>query len=138
MIAASSTAGKFARFETVVLLLVTGLVFWMAHTYARAVGERSIGRRLTWSDVRECGRRERPIVEAAILPAAMVAISPVLGLGLTTTGWLALAVAVAQQVGWAYAGALQATSSHRVAGVEGAINLVFGLLIVAAKAALGH
>ncbi|WP_407991931.1 hypothetical protein [Kitasatospora sp. CMC57] len=138
VIAASSTTSDFPRVEVVVLMLVTGLVFWMAHSYARLVGERSVGQRLGWSEVREAGRRERPIVEAAVLPAAVVALSPVLGLGLTATAWLALSVAVAQQVGWAYVGALHATSSRRVATIEGAINLVMGLVIVAAKAALGH
>ncbi|QMU69137.1 hypothetical protein [Streptacidiphilus sp. P02-A3a] len=138
VIAASSTAGTFPRVETVVLLLVTGLVFWVAHSYARLVGERSAGQRLNWGQARAVGLREWPLVEAAVLPAVMVAISPLLGLGLTATGWLALGVAVAQQVGWAYVGALHATSSRRVATVEAAINLVLGLVIVAAKAALGH
>jgi hypothetical protein len=138
VIAASSTASEFPRVETIVLMLVTGLVFWVAHTYAHLVGVRVVGQHLTWSQVREVGRKEWPVAGAAVLPAAMVAISPVLGLGLTATGWLALSVAVAQQVGWAYLGALHATSSRRVATVEGAINLVLGLVIVAAKAALGH
>ena len=138
VIAAASTDSALPRFETVVLLLVTGLVFWVAHTYAGLVGERSVGQRLTWSQAREVGRREWPLAEAAVLPAAMVAISPLLGLSLTATGWLALSVAVAQQVGWAYVGALHATASRRIAAVEAAINLVLGLVIVAAKAALGH
>ncbi|WP_329586350.1 hypothetical protein OG500_35330 [Kitasatospora sp. NBC_01250] len=138
VIAASSTAGKFPRFETVVLLLVTGLVFWVAHVYARLAGERSVGRRIDWPQVRDVGRVEWSITEAAVLPAAVVAVSPLLGLGLTATGWLALAVAVAQQVAWAYLGALHASASRRSAALEAAVNLVLGLVIVAAKAGLSH
>nr|WP_280671780.1 hypothetical protein [Kitasatospora sp. MAP12-44] len=138
VIAASGTAGKFPRFETVVLLLVTGLVFWVAHVYARLAGERSVGRLITWPEVRQVGRSEWSITEAAVLPAAVVAISPLLGLSLTATGWLALLVAVAQQVSWAYIGAMHASASRREALIEGAVNLVLGLVIVAAKAALGH
>lgn len=138
VIAASSTAGKFPRFETVVLLLVTGLVFWVAHVYARLAGERSVGRRIDWPQVRDVGRVEWSITEAAVLPAAVVAVSPLLGLGLTATGWLALAVAVAQQVTWAYLGALHASASRRSAALEAAVNLVLGLVIVAAKVGLSH
>jgi len=138
VIAASSSAGKFPRFETVVLLLVTGLVFWVAHVYARLAGERSVGELIDWSKVREVGRTEWSITEAAVLPAAVVAVSPVLGLSLPATAWLALAVAVAQQVGWAYIGALHASGSRREAAIEAVVNLVLGLVIVAAKAGLGH
>ncbi|WP_370151152.1 hypothetical protein [Streptacidiphilus sp. EB129] len=138
VIAASSVAGKFPRFETVVLLLVTGLVFWVAHVYAHLVGERSVGQLIDWSKVRQVGKSEWSIAEAAVLPAAVVAVSPVLGLSLTATGWLALTVAVAQQVSWAYIGAMHASASRREAAVEAAVNLVLGLVIVAAKAALGH
>ncbi|ALO12901.1 Integral membrane protein [Streptomyces venezuelae] len=49
-----------------------------------------------------------------------------------------MAVAVAQQVAWALLGALKAGASRSQAAVEGTVNLTFGLVIVSAKAALGH
>ncbi|MFD0327596.1 hypothetical protein ACFQZC_03525 [Streptacidiphilus monticola] len=52
--------------------------------------------------------------------------------------WLALGVAVAQQVAWATLGARRAGASPRQILVEGSVNLVLGLLIVVAKAAVGH
>ncbi|PYC77379.1 hypothetical protein C7C46_18895 [Streptomyces tateyamensis] len=138
VIAAASAAGDFPRLETVVLLLVTGLVFWVAHVYARLAGERAVGQPVDWSEVRRVGRGEWSIVEAAVLPAGAVAGSPVLELSLTATGWFALAVAVAQQVTWAYLGAVHARVSRAQARVEAMVNLLLGLAIVAAKAALGH
>ncbi|WP_371477535.1 hypothetical protein [Kitasatospora sp. NBC_00315] len=138
VLAAASTVGEFPRLETVVLLLVTGLVFWATHVYARVAGERTVGQSLTWPEVRRVGRGEWSIVEAAVLPAAAVAVSPLLGLSLTGTAWFALAVAVAQQVSWAYIGALHARASRRQAGVEALVNLVLGLVIVGAKALVGH
>ncbi|MGW7100047.1 hypothetical protein [Streptomyces sp. NPDC054838] len=138
VIAASSVAGDFPRLQLVVLLLVTGLVFWAAHVYAQLAGERLSGQNLGWAEARRVGRREWPIVEAAVLPSVAVALGPVLGLGLNGTVWFALAVAVAQQVAWACIGALHAGASRRQAVVEGIVNLVLGLVIVAAKSALGH
>src|SRR4051812_4877681 len=81
VIAAAGTAGDFPRFQLVVLLLVTGLVFWAAHVYAHLVGERLAGQRLGWAEARRVGWREWPIVEAAVLPSTAVALSPLLGLG---------------------------------------------------------
>ncbi|WP_051967498.1 hypothetical protein [Kitasatospora mediocidica] len=138
VIVAASTAVEFPRLETVVLLLVTGVVFWVAHVYARLAGERTVGQGLDWREIRRVGRGERSIVEAAVLPAVALAISPLLGLDLTSTAWFALAVAVAQQVSWAFLGALYAGASRRQASAEALVNLVLGLVIVAAKGALGH
>ncbi|MFE2432173.1 hypothetical protein ACFXJ5_36310 [Streptomyces sp. NPDC059373] len=138
VIVAASAVGDFPRLQLVVLLLVTGLVFWAAHVYAHLAGERLAGQGLGWAEARRVGRREWPIAEAAVLPAATVALSPLLGLALSGTAWLALAVAVAQQVAWACIGALHAGASRAQAAVEGMVNLVLGLVIVAAKAALGH
>ncbi|MFC8447461.1 hypothetical protein [Kitasatospora sp. NPDC057223] len=138
VIATAGAVGDFPRLQVVVLLLVTGLVFWAAHVYASLAGERQVGGRPDWAEIRRVGRHEWGIVEAAVLPAAAVAVSPLLGLGLSGAAWLALAVAVTQQVGWACLGALYAGASRTEAAVEGAVNLVLGLVIVAAKAALGH
>ncbi len=138
MIATAGVVGGFPRLQLVVLLLVTGLVFWAAHVYAHLAGERQVGQGVTWARIRRTGRQEWSIVEAAMLPAVAVLVSPLLGLGLGGSAWLALAVAVAQQVAWAALGALHAGASRTQAAVEGLVNLALGLVIVAAKAALGH
>ncbi|MET9604514.1 hypothetical protein ABZZ17_05535 [Streptomyces sp. NPDC006512] len=138
VIATASAVGAFPRLQLIVLLLVTGAVFWAAHVYANLAAERLVGRSVGWAEVRGTGRRELPIIEAAVLPAAAVAVSPLLGLGLSGTAWLALAVTGVQQFTWALFGALNAGASRTQATVEGLVNLLFVLLIVAAKAAVGH
>ena len=81
---------------------------------------------------------EWSIVEAAFLPAAAVAVSPLLGLDVTGAAWLALSVAVAQQVGWACLGAVRAAVPTVQVAAEGVVNLVLGLVLMAAKAAVSH
>lgn len=44
VIAAASAVGDHPRLQLVVLLLVTGVVFWAAHVYAHLAGERQVGR----------------------------------------------------------------------------------------------
>ncbi|WP_373303507.1 hypothetical protein [Streptomyces cinnamoneus] len=138
VVATAGTAGDFPRLQLLALLLVTGVVFWVAHVYAQIAGERVVGRPIDRRELRRVARHEWSIAEAAVLPAVAVALSPVLGLDPSGTAWLALAVAVAQQVAWATLGAIRAGASHRMAVGEGVVNLLLGLVIVAAKAALGH
>lgn len=138
VVATAGVVGAYPRIQLAVMLIVTGLVFWCAHVYARLAGERLVGQGITWRETRRVAGHEWSIVEAAILPAAVVLVSPALGLGLAGTAWLALGVAVAQQVVWAFMGAVRAGASRRQAAVEGLANLALGLIIVAAKAALGH
>lgn len=138
VVATAGAVGDYPRVQLAVLLIVTGIVFWAAHVYSRVAGERRFGAGLSWREVHRIARHERPIVEAAVPPAVAVLISPALGLDLAGTAWLALSVAVAQQVGWAFVGAVRAGATRRQAAIEGLANLVLGLIIVAAKAALGH
>ncbi|MER5352240.1 hypothetical protein ABT093_18170 [Kitasatospora sp. NPDC002551] len=136
VIAASSVDGPHPRFSLILLLVVTGLVFWAAHVYAHVAGQREAGRQVSRRQVVEVGRHEWPIVEAAALPALAVLVSP--WLGTRENAWLALGVAVAQQVGWASLGARRAGAAPRQVLAEAVVNLLLGLVIVAAKVAVGH
>lgn len=135
---AGATAG-FPRLKLGLMLIITGLVFWAAHVYARWAGERRlVGSPWSFREVRRIGAHEWSIVEAAFLPAAAVAVSPLLGLDVTGAAWLALAVAVAQQVGWACLGAVRAKVPPLQVAAEGVVNLALGLILMAAKAAVSH
>lgn len=88
------------------LLLLTGVVFWIAHVHAQLFGARLARRTaLDRGTVLRVCRDEWPIVNAAVPPAAAVALSPLLGLDVKGAVWLALSVAVAGQVGWSVAAA---------------------------------
>ncbi|MFE6131128.1 hypothetical protein ACFQ6Q_23160 [Streptomyces sp. NPDC056437] len=143
VIATAGTLGSFPRLQLVVMLLTTGLVFWITHVYARLVGDRLVGDRLahqawSWETIRHMARAEWPIAQAALLPAAAVAVSPSLGLGPGDTAWLALGVALAEQVAWATTAVVKAGASRRLVAVTGAINVLLGLVLVAAKAVVQH
>ncbi len=143
MLAASVVAGAGAldghpRLEMILLLLGTGLVFWGAHVHARLFGTRLGRRAIGLAQVRRACAEEWPIVKAAVPPAAAVAVGPVFRLDLDGSLWLALAVALAGQVGWAATAARRSGASWAMVAVTGAVNLLLGLLIVTLKAALHH
>ncbi|WP_327134025.1 hypothetical protein OG311_28880 [Streptomyces sp. NBC_01343] len=138
VVATAGTSGEYPRLQLVVLLIVTGLVFWATHVYAQLAGERLVGEPWSRHEIRRVALHEWPIVEAAALPAAAVALSGVLGLDYAATAWLAMGVAVTQQVVWACLGAARAGATRGQLATEGVVNLVLGLVLVATKAALKH
>ncbi|MGP8304158.1 hypothetical protein ACTPOK_40895 [Streptomyces inhibens] len=138
VVVGAGTLGSFPRLELMVLLLGTGLVFWAAHVFSRLFGARMVHGPVSRKEVRRLFADERPILKAAVPPAAAVAISPLFGLGVQGTAWLALTVALAGQVGWATLAAVRAGASRRLILVAGAVNLLLGLVIVVFKVALQH
>ncbi|MFF8396932.1 hypothetical protein [Streptomyces sp. NPDC016172] len=130
--------GSFPRAELVLLLLLTGVVFWIAHVHAQLFGARMAQRTLDRGTVLHVCRDEWPIVKAAVPPAAAVAVSPLLGLDVAGALWLALSVAVAGQVGWSVAAARRAGASRRLMAAFASVNLFLGLLIILFKIVLTH
>lgn len=138
VIAGTETVRARPRVELIVLLLVTGLVFWAAHVYAHLVGGPDVHYPLTWREVREVCVLELPIITAAIPPVAAVAVAPLFGLAMFGTALLALTVAVAEQVAWATISVVKAGLPHSRVVLAGAVNLLLGLLLVVFKEALHH
>jgi hypothetical protein len=134
----AGTAGDIRRPELVLLLLLTGVAFWIAHVHAELFGARLAQQSQGPRVVLHVCREEWPIVNEAVPPAAAVAVSPLLGLDMAGTLWLALAVAVAGQVGWSVAAARRAGAPRRLMAVTAAVNLLLGLLIVAFEVILKH
>ncbi|MFI0448925.1 hypothetical protein [Actinomadura sp. 6N118] len=122
----------------VALLLATGLVFWLAHVYARLTGDRARGKAWRWAEIRSVGAADWPLVQAAFPPAAMVCAGWLLGLADATTAWLALLVALACQAGWGMAASLQAGARAGMVVASALVNLFLGLIIVALKVILSH
>lgn len=134
----AGSLGQFPRLQLVLLLLLTGLVFWVGHVHAQLFGARLAQRPLDRPTILRVCREEWPIVDAAVPPAVAVAVSPLLGLDTEGAGWLALAVAVAGQVGWSAVGARKAGASWPLMTGTAAVNLLLGLAIIAFKLALTH
>ncbi|MET9366520.1 hypothetical protein ABZY00_01545 [Streptomyces griseoflavus] len=138
VIVGAGTLGSFPRVELVLLLLLTGGVFWIAHVHAQLFGERLARHRPDRRVVLRVCREEWTVVKAAVPPAAAVAVSPLLGLGVQGTQWFALSVAVAGQVGWSVAASRRAGAGRRLIVLSASVNLVLGLVILSCKLWLKH
>ncbi|MEV4000654.1 hypothetical protein [Actinomadura sp. NPDC049753] len=144
LLAASVIVGASPRrepapaLELVVLLLATGLVFWLAHVYAGLAGDRQHGLRMNWPELSSVGRREWPLAQAAIPPAVAAALCWVADLSDSVASWTALLVALGGQVGWTVAAGRRANATIYLIVVSGAVNLLLGVLIVVLKVTLAH
>lgn len=125
--------------ELVVLLLVTGLVFWAAHVYARVVGERlATGQAVTRGEVVHVARHEWPLVEAAIGPCLVATGVAVIGGSDVAVAWAALLTAIAGQVWWGVGAFVRVGAPRRIVVLSAVINLALGLVLVVLKASLTH
>jgi hypothetical protein len=119
------------------LLVATGVVFWLAHAYARLVGERThvvVNPR----EIRHVARHEWPLLGAALPPAAAALLLGLLGVGQVAVAWTALIVAIAGQVGWATVAAIRSGAPRRLVLLSALVNFLLGLVIVLLKSALYH
>lgn len=123
--------------ELIVLLICTGVVFWLTHVYAEVVSGGYPAKPLTWGNLRAVARQEWPLAQASFPPAIAAAFASALGGSNVLVAWVALCVAVTSQVLWAVAAAVRIHSSTRVVFVSGLANLALGLIIVVLKTAVG-
>jgi hypothetical protein len=125
--------------ELVALLMITGLVFWLAHVYARLIGERvESGTPITRREIRRVAQHEWPLVESAIVPSVTACIAVLLGGSDLTAAWVALITAIIGQVGWAVVATVRSGAGMAIVVVSGIGNLILGATLVALKVALTH
>ena len=126
-------SGAGARTMTASLLGAM-LVYWAAHVWSDAIGERiRLGKAFRPRDMFLIARREWPLVEAAALPSILLGLAWVGAWSRETGAALALAAALVQVVSWGFAAARRAGGSRltavALAGGEG----VLAVLLLAAE-----
>lgn len=121
------------------LVLTTTVVFWLAHVYARGLGDSvARERRLTLAELRSVARHEAAVIEAALLPVAALVLGAI---GVVSTHfaiWLALGTGLAvlaaegilfarvERLGWL--GTLVIVS----------VNLALGVALIGLKLVVSH
>ena len=143
VVLATVVAGAKAYREHVghvaLLVLITTVVFWLAHVYAHALAH-SVARdqHLSRAAVSEIARRESSIIEAAIGPIVALLLGHWGVISERTAVWLAIAcgfgVLVAQGFAFARAERLGRLATLAIVGV----NLGLGLALVGLKLWVSH
>jgi len=120
-----------------VLLLISGLVFWLAHVYAATVAGRHGG----WhaGAIRAGMTHEWPVAFAAVPPAIAAAVCGLIPAVTVATGvWAALAVAILEQQLWGYAAVRHAKLTGPDLTKTMLLNVLMGIIIVTLKVGVSH
>jgi hypothetical protein len=138
-IVGGAQAFKHGAGHIAILVLVTAVVFWLAHVYSDAIADSlARGQRLSWAELREIAARESSIIEAAVIPVLLLA-GGTLGLySVHAAVWLAfvggLVVLITEGLAFARAERLGVVASLAVV----AANLTLGLMLVGLKLWVSH
>ena len=143
VVLATVVAGAKAYQEHVghvaLLVLITTVVFWLAHVYAHALAH-SVGQdqHLSRGTLMQIAGRESSIIEAAIAPIAALLLGHLGIVSARTSVWLAIACGFGVLVtqGFAFARAERLGRLATLAIV--AVNLGLGLALVGLKLWVGH
>jgi len=135
--AAYATERDPARLAEIVI--ATNVVLWVAHLHAHGIGESiELGRRMGSVDIRRIAVREFGIVGAAALPCFALMLGASGALSESASVWIALVIGLltlgAEGVRYAR---MQRLGAAATAGAV-AINLAFGIAVVALKVAIYH
>jgi hypothetical protein len=121
------------------MVLVTALVFWLAHTYAHGLSHSVANdEHLSLTELGRIARREASVVEAAVPPLAALLLGAFDVVSTSAAVWLAfglgLAVLAVQGVVFARIERLRWPGMLLVVGA----NLALGLVLVALKVFVTH
>jgi hypothetical protein len=117
-------------------LVVSVVVFWLAHVWSEIVNRRVRGP-ISGRDAAGLAVEEFPMLEAAIVPAIVLALSR-FGLAADTAIALALVVCIAQLFVWGLIVGRAAHSSRLIALRVAIIDSLLGVAIVALKVLVIH
>ncbi|HEY6779080.1 MAG TPA: hypothetical protein VI122_21445 [Thermoleophilaceae bacterium] len=134
LVVAFSEDDDYATGEMAVSVLVTGIVFWLAHVYASLLAERYVaGRRLTRSEIGAEFYGEWPVVQAFFPPIVVLLLGTIGVLAENTAVSVAIAVGLAAMVLWSLAiGRQERMSLLGLAGLA-LLNALLGAAIVLLK-----
>ena len=121
-------------FDTFLAVIVTSIVFWLAHVHV-ALSRRVINGRqhIGWAEVRHALIEEWPLVQASLSPAAPLVLAMV---GLISTRLatnLGIAICLLGLLGWGIVVARTAKLTRRQSAIAVGVNVGFGVLLVLLK-----
>ena len=122
-----------------VLVLVTSIVFWLAHVYSHALGGSvTRERRLTVAELRNVGRHEAAIIEAALVPVAALLLGALGVISTAAAVWLALALGLAVLVAEGLLFARLERLGWLGTMVIVSVNLALGVSLIGLKLLVTH
>lgn len=120
--------------DIVISVVSTAIVFWLAHVYARVLGERLDGdRHRLRALVRTAAGAEAPLVAAAVLPCAALLLGIAGAWSRNTSVTVAISIGVASLFAYGFRFGRRLDHGLATATLIGAANALAGGVIVVLK-----
>ncbi len=133
-VVASLDVGDVTDGDMTAALAGTMLVFWLAHVWSEAIGDRiKDPRPYTWRRVRAVAAWHWPMVQASLGPLGALVLADLGVWSLDTAVTVALAVSIAQLVGWGVVVGRRTFAGWPAALLSGAVDGMLGVAIVVLK-----
>jgi len=125
--------------RSLVILVSTSAVFWLAHVYADALAlSMNELERFSPGEVRRVAGREWPLLQAAVVPSLILLVGALGLLGTMLTYRLAIGYGAAALVWWGLVFARKERLSRKVTAAVVVVNAAFGIFIVLLKELVQH
>ena len=120
--------------DTFLAVIVTSIVFWLAHVHV-ALSRRVINGRqhIGWAEVRHALIEEWPLVQASLSPAAPLVLAMLGLIGVDAAVDLGLAICLAGLFAWGIVVSRIARLDRRQTAIAVLVNVGFGVLLVLLK-----
>lgn len=133
-VVASLDVGDVGSRAMTLSLAGTMLVFWLAHVWSEGIADRMHDPRpYTWRRLRTAAAWHWPMLQAAAGPLGALVLADVNILSLDTAVTVALAVSVAQLIGWGVAVGWRTFRSWPAALLSGAVDGLLGVVLIVLK-----
>jgi hypothetical protein len=133
-VVASLDVGDVTDGDMTIALGGTMLVFWLAHVWAEGISDRMHDPRpYTWRRLRAAAAWHWPMLQAAAGPLAALVLADLDVWSRDTAVTVALAVSVAQLVGWGLVVGRRTFDSWPAALLSGAVDGLLGALLIVLK-----
>jgi len=138
-VVAVSAGGDVRPGVLAVGVVVTSVVFWLAHAYAEAAGRQiAQKRRFRFADRAQIAREEWPMVQSSLPIAACLVVGQLGLLGDQRPTWLAMVVGIAILAGWGFAVG-RAEGLHGVQRIVSVLTTAaFGIVLLVLKILVSH
>lgn len=137
LIGAFSEQKRVGPVATFIAVMVSAVIFWLAHAYAEMLAEGMVGgEAISWATVRKSLNRQLPLVFGALPPAVVLLATPLDILSEDNSENLAILVGIALLAIFGYLGARRSGAGPLGTVVLTAISISLGVVMVALKSAI--
>jgi hypothetical protein len=132
----AAAAGHLEETHIVLAILGTAFIYWLAHLHARTLGDAVKHRTHPVDALRESLRETWPILAAALVPAAILFLTQLVGFKIRTGAWIAVIASTVLLTIYSFFAGRRGGLGLRGCLVSAAIGALLGLLVIGLKASL--